>query len=291
MSRYDFYQYFPVSTPIKTDKGIKAKSKRGAFGKSWWARRWIKALERFANANRLQRGRRYARAGQVTALTETPNGVQAKVQGSQRRPYNVTIEVDPLTEAQWDKVIDLLADQAIYSVQLLAGEMPDDIEDAFAAAGVSLFPEKADELFTDCSCPDWSNPCKHLAAVHYILGEQFDEDPFLIFRLRGRDQEELLAALRERRAGDLSDDLDDGPAEIVVPLDETLDHFWGDAQALSRVPVRVKSPDIPLPILKRLGQPNFLAESITAILGPAHQAITEQALAMTYEQANQFDEP
>ena len=89
-----------------------------------------------------------------------------------------------------------MAGQALFAAQLLAGEMPQDIEEAFAAAGVSLFPDRRGDLDTDCSCPDWANPCKHVAATHYILGEQFDEDPFLLFRLRGRTQEQILAALR-----------------------------------------------------------------------------------------------
>ena len=89
-----------------------------------------------------------------------------------------------------DEALDALAEQAIFTAQLLAGEMPQDIEEAFEEAGASLFPKKRGDLETECSCPDYANPCKHIAATHYILGERFDEDPFLIFRLRGRTQEE-----------------------------------------------------------------------------------------------------
>jgi uncharacterized Zn finger protein len=127
----------------------------------------------------------------------------------------VTLKVDPLSDRQWERVVEALADQALFSVQLLAGEMPADIEDLFTTAGVSLFPDKKAQLRTYCSCPDSANPCKHVAAVHYILGEQFDEDPFLLFRLRGRSQDQLLAELRARRAGEAEDDL--GQEEVEEP--------------------------------------------------------------------------
>ncbi len=165
----------------------------------------------------------------MIALDEKKGGVAAKVQGSSRRPYKVTIGLDPLTDAQWDLVVETLADQAVFTAQLLAGEMPPDIEEAFAAAGVSLFPETARQLHTTCSCPDYANPCKHVAAVHYILGEQFDEDPFLLFRLRGRSQEALLADLRARRAAEGEADFEaEADDEPVAPLSERLDDFWGD---------------------------------------------------------------
>ncbi|MEM7344011.1 MAG: SWIM zinc finger family protein [Chloroflexota bacterium] len=275
MSRYDFYTYTPTA-PIKTDEGIKARSKRGAFVKSWWATRWIKALERLIDKNRLGRGRRYARAGQVVSLDETTEGISAKVQGSRRTPYKVTIAVDALDDAAWDQVFDILADQAIFTAQLLAGEMPDEIEEVFSAAGVSLFPDSRSQLITDCSCPDWSNPCKHVAAVHYILGEQFDEDPFLLFRFRGRSQDQVMEALRTRRAGDTDDDFEEEAELPAIPLDESLDNFWGGEVAAMRT--NIKPPTTPYPILKRLGQPNFVEDDLVKLLGPVYQAVTEQVI-------------
>lgn len=90
--------------------------------------------------------------------------------------------------------------EAIYAAKLLTGEMPADIEDVFAAAGVSLFPDNSKDLETSCSCPDWANPCKHVAAVYYLLGERFDADPFLIFAVRGRSKEQIIDVLRARRS-------------------------------------------------------------------------------------------
>ncbi|NJN94885.1 MAG: hypothetical protein HC875_12690 [Anaerolineales bacterium] len=257
MSRYDYYDYYPPTQPIKTDQGIKAKSKRGEFAKNWWATRWIAALERLVDRGRLTRGRSYARQGQVLSIEETKTGIAAKVQGSTRRPYKITIEMTPLTDKQWEEVIDTLAGQAIFTAQLLAGEMPPEIEQVFQAAKVSLFPEKPGQLITECSCPDPSNPCKHIAAVHYILGEQFDEDPFLLFRLRGRTQEQILAALRERRAGEDADEAGEEIEEVGPPLTENLAHFWEVGQPLTHFKTVIKPPLTLFPILKRLGQPSF----------------------------------
>ena len=279
MSRYDYYSYFQPSQPIHTDEGIKARSKKGKFVKNWWAKRWIDTLERLIDAGRLRRGKRYARQGQILSMEETKGGIKAKVQGSRATPYKVSLDINPLTDAQWEKVIDALADQAIFTAQLLAGEMPQDIEEAFTQVGVSLFPEKSAELVTKCSCPDYANPCKHVAAVHYILGERFDEDPFMLFRLRGRTQEQILEALRSRRAEAIGDE--EEIEEHVVPLTETLADFWGASQPL-RLKTTIKPPQTELPILKRLGQPNFLDRDLIATLGPAYQAITQAALKTAF---------
>lgn len=277
MSRYDYYGYFKPTQPIETKEGIKAKSKRGKFVKNWWATRWIKALERLVDSGRLRRGRTYARKGQVLSITETPSGIEAEVQGSRRKPYQVSIEVEDLGDEQWETVIDTLFEQAIFTAQLLAGEMPQEIEEAFDQAEVSLFPGTKGELITDCSCPDWANPCKHVAAVHYILGERFDEDPFMIFRMRGRTAEQILEALRARR-GDETDEAEEAPP---VPLDEVLDTFWEMPQT-PHLASHIKPPVTEFPILKRLGQPSFLSQDLIKLLGPAYHAITERAIETAF---------
>ncbi|MCB0192356.1 MAG: SWIM zinc finger family protein [Anaerolineae bacterium] len=279
MSRYDYYGYFHPSEPIKTDEGIKARSKKGKFVKNWWAKRWIDTLEKLIDAGRLRRGKRYARQGQILSIEETKSGIKAKVQGSRSTPYQVSLDITPLTKAQWDAVIDALADQAIFTAQLLSGEMPQDIEDVFTQVGVSLFPGTSAELTTKCSCPDWANPCKHVAAVHYILGERFDEDPFMLFRLRGRTQEQILDALRSRHTD--TDEDEASVEEMVIPLSETLDDFWGPSQP-PRFKTAIKPPQTELPILKRLGQPTFLDRDLLDTLGPVYEAVTETALKTAF---------
>ena len=286
---YRDYEFYKSTKPVETDKGIKARSKRGEFVKHWWAERWIKALERLVDAGRLRRGRSYARSGQVLAIDEKKEGIQAKVQGSRSTPYKITINLHPLTDAQWEAVIDALAERAIFTAQLLAGEMPQEIEEAFAAAGVSLFPDKRDELETDCSCPDWANPCKHVAAAHYILGEQFDEDPFLLFRLRGRSQEQIIAALRARRSTGEQTQLAEAGVDYVtyepaIPLEATQDNFWTMGQALTQFATNIKPPVTLRPVLKRLGQPAFLDENLEQVLGPAYDAMMNAAIKAAFSE-------
>lgn len=193
---YDAW-YPPPSRPRTARGGIKAQSKRGTFGQKWWARRWVEVLEGFPIGARLHRGRTYARLGQVLSIDITPGEVRALVQGSRARPYRVTIRLAPLSKKEWHAVAARLATEARYAAKLLAGEMPEGVEDAFLAAGLSLFPRRHDDLRTECSCPDWSNPCKHIAAVYYLLAEEFDRDPFLLFTLRGLEREQLVELLAE----------------------------------------------------------------------------------------------
>ena len=281
-----FDYWFKPTKAIKTKDGIKAQSQRGAFAKNWWAQRWIAALERLVDSGRLSRGRSYARQGQVLSIEETKDGIAARVQGSQRTPYKIKIQITPLTDAQWDKVIDALSEQAIFSAQLLAGEMPQEIEQAFESAKVSLFPSHRNDLKTDCSCPDYSNPCKHIAAAHYILGERFDEDPFLIFRLRGRTQEQVMQELRKRRAG--SDEIVEEEVEeieTVIPLEDCIPNYWEMGAPLEGFSISIRPPTIEMPLLKRLGAASFVPDpGIESLLRDAYQTIGRKALQIAFQE-------
>src|SRR5688500_3340359 len=149
-----YREFYPKSRPRAVTGGIKAQSQRGGFGTSWWAKRWIRVLEGFDIGARLGRGRSYARNGQVLDVAITEGKVRAKVQGSRPKHYDVTIRVKTLPAADWGRVARALSEQTLFAAKLLAGEMPDDVEKVFADAGVSLFPERLDDLETDCSCPD-----------------------------------------------------------------------------------------------------------------------------------------
>lgn len=282
-----------ASAPIRTDRGIKARSQRGAFSQNWWAGRWIESMEQLVDPARLQRGRSYARSGQVLSVQENPYGVEARVQGSRPAPYKVIIQLTPLTDDQWDLVIDALAEQALFSAQLLAGEMPVNIEDAFEKAGVSLFPKLAGDLFTSCSCPDWANPCKHVAATHYILADRFDDDPFLLFRMRGRSQEQILSDLNLRRGGlsavtEMVDEEQAKQDEKQPGVDELLEHFWEPVDSLDTFPLTINPPRIDMPLLTRLGEPAFLPGlSLLNILRPVYGRFTYAALRAAYSE----DEP
>jgi uncharacterized Zn finger protein len=256
MGRWDYYRYFPPSKPKTAKGGIKAQSKRGGFGASWWAKRWIAVLESFSIGARLGRGRAYARRGQVLDLNIDQGAVSAKVQGSRRTPYRVEIGIKPLPRATWRQVIKTLSAQFGYAAQLLAGEMPQDIEAAFENAGASLFPARQQDLTTQCSCPDWSNPCKHVAAVFYLLGEEFHRDPFLIFKLRGLDRAELMDFLGGSRAGrqvgqGAGRKLTGAPAP--EPLTATPGTFWEGQGLPADLLGEVRLPPVPAALPKRLG--------------------------------------
>ena len=178
-----------------------AGSRRG-FGRTWWGAAWIDALEGRArlDPNRLPRGRSYARSGAVGELAVAPGEITAPVQGRRARPYGVHVRVRQFDPREWDGLLDTVAAQIGHTAALLDGELPPEILEDVAAAGLDLLPGPGD-LQPRCSCPDWADPCKHAAAVCYLVAEVLDTDPFALLLLRGRDREAILSALRSRRGG------------------------------------------------------------------------------------------
>src|SRR2546428_4331943 len=157
MSRWGhYYGYFPPWRPRAAKGGIRSQSRRGVFGESWWAKRWMEVLESFQIGARLQRGRSYARSGQVLSIDIEKGKISARVQGSRPAPYEISIMVKPLARKEWNKVAGAVSSQAVFASKLLAGQMPQEMEKVFRGAGVSLFPERPKDLETECSCPDWS---------------------------------------------------------------------------------------------------------------------------------------
>ena len=276
------WNYYRENKPRKVANGLKTKSERGAIGETWWSKRWVAVLESFGMGTRLTRGRSYARQGQVVSIDVEPGVIKAKVQGSRPKPYDVKIKLQPLSDKNWQSVTDAMAAQAIFAAKLLAGEMPTNIEEAFATAKVSLFPASKEELVTDCSCPDWANPCKHIAAVYYILAERFDEDPFLIFKLRGRSKEEIIATLRSKRAEALPVETSmNNASEQMVEQDEAVlpgedaHSFWLAGEELAMFTVRPVPPAVEKALLKRLGPaPLSVAnQNIASLLGKAYDRV------------------
>ncbi|WP_406297442.1 SWIM zinc finger family protein [Embleya sp. NBC_00888] len=174
------------------------KGSRAPFAESWWGREWLRALEESSlDSGRLQRGRTYARGGAVGRVTITRGTAAAPVQGSRRTPYRSRIRVEPLTDRQWDQLLDMIAERAANIAALLDGEMPAGLADDAAAAGVPLLPGPRD-LDPQCSCPDWGYPCKHAAALCYQVARLLDRDPFVLLLLRGRGERELMDELGRR---------------------------------------------------------------------------------------------
>lgn len=279
-----YWNYYEKTSPKAVKNGLKAKSKRGSIGETWWSKRWVGVLESFDLGARLTRGKSYARKGQVISIDVKPGVVRARVQGSYLRPYEVSIKLSPLSKEDWDKAIAAMSSKAVFSARLLSGEMPQTIEDAFSECGISLFPEDLSDLKTDCTCPDWSNPCKHIAAVYYLLAEQFDNDPFLIFKLRGRSKEEIIEALRSFRSAGAVDESEGRliSASLIGdkarPLEECLDCFWQKGKELDLLEINPKRPQVENAVLKRLGEaPITIGRENMAFLFKKAYAIAGQA--------------
>ncbi|WP_035303112.1 SWIM zinc finger family protein [Actinokineospora inagensis] len=250
---------------IPVEDGLRTRSQRGDIARTWWSRRFIEALEVLGLGGRLERGRRYARAGQILSMSLSTSIVVATVQGSHPEPYRVRIGIKAFTADEWQEVEKALAGQALYLAKLLAGELPRDIEDVFAAAGLRLFPDSTKELSMDCTCPDWQVPCKHLAAACYLLAERFDADPFDILTWRGRTRQQLLDGLRGAQ-----------PAETTheEPLTDLLSEYWGTAVTVPVVSTTQTAPDA---VLDQLGPlPLTVAgRPLVEWLRPAYRALVD----------------
>ena len=172
------------------------------FGRTWWGRAWLEALEQRArlDPDRLPRGRDYARSGAVGDLTLAPGEARARVQGRKTEPYEVRIRVRRFTDDEWDRVLEAISARLGHAAALLDGELPPEIADDAASAGLDLLPGGG-ELGPRCSCPDDADPCKHSAAACYLLTDALDTDPFALFLLRGRTRDQVLAGIRTRRRG------------------------------------------------------------------------------------------
>ena len=186
--------------PREDRRSAAGPRRRRGFGLTWWGEAWVTALEQRArlDPNRLPRGRSYARGGTVGELAIGPGEVRAAVQGRRVRPYQVRVRVRVLDAAEWDRVLDAIAAQIGHAAALLDGELLPEVADDVRGAGTDLLPGPG-ELQPRCSCPDWADPCKHAAAVCYLVAGALDADPFSLLLLRGRRREEVLAALRARR--------------------------------------------------------------------------------------------
>ncbi|NEQ32348.1 MAG: hypothetical protein F6K04_15330 [Leptolyngbya sp. SIO4C5] len=253
---------------------------------AWWVQQWVDLLNAYRFKKRLERGRRYAREGHILSLDFAGAKVSAKVQGTAPEPYTLSIWIDPFTDEDWNYVVDTLAEKAIFSAQLLAGEMPLNIEAVFTANGLNLFPFSLSDVHSRCSCPDPKNPCKHIAAVYYQLGDFFREDPFVIFQLRGRTKAQILEALRQRRrqagltettAASVNPEEKKAIEPEAAPLD--LEQFWQYSEALD--PSMVVITPAESTVLDNLGTiplPAGEAQAVMAYLKAVYQSVAQQAM-------------
>ncbi|MDZ8188702.1 MAG: SWIM zinc finger family protein [Nostoc sp. ChiSLP02] len=198
--------------------------------REWWSQQWLDLLDSYRFKKRLERARNYARQGNVLSIEFQGAKVLARVQGSEAEPYKVSLSLDPFSDEQWGYIIETMSQKAIFAAKLLAGEMPQNIAEVFTANGLSLFPFTLGDVHSKCSCPDKANPCKHIGAIYYQLGDRFSEDPFVLFQLRGRTKEQILSDLRQLRKGKIETDTIETP-EIQQSIPDNkysvkLDCFW-----------------------------------------------------------------
>jgi uncharacterized Zn finger protein len=197
----DRWQRYSESVPLPAHCGLATSKQRGVMAASWWSRRFVDVLESYGLGTRMQRGRRYARAGRLLSFDVQAGMLVAQVQGSRRTPYVVTVAAAQPTVEQWASVDAALVSRVGFVARLLAGEVPVDLEDVFRDASVDLFPVSWSTLNARCSCPDWENPCKHIAAALYLFADRLDDDPWLLLAWRGRNRDQLLDPLRGRAGG------------------------------------------------------------------------------------------
>lgn len=281
---------------------------------TWWARRWqtwLKQLNLDANGDGSA-----LRGCRVKRMEVTPGLIQAQVQDREIGAAAVEIRLAVLDDAQWNRVMDALSSQAIFAAQLLAGNMPPEIENVFAQAGASLLPTSVSELQQSCSaCAPGPQPCRPLSAVYWQLGEMLAEDPWLLLRLRGRDRQQVLAAIHERRNTSASEANSRIPTPAVVaetqkaafysptiagatdreedapPLEEELADFWGRRKVLEDIHHHLTRPAVELALLRRLGPPTQTTDGQEAYtqLQTVYRRVTEQVWALAF--APEEDEP
>lgn len=289
---------------------MKAPSTGATQPNTPWSERWTNLLEAFGYD--LRRGRSYSRRGHVQWVEVQVGRIIAQVKDRDQGQCDVEILINRLNDEEWSQVLDALSSQALFAAQLLAGDMPTSIEEGFEQTGVHLLPGGAYELESQCSCcADWEQPCKHAAATYYTLGQMLDDDPWLLFRLRGRERQQVLQALRRRRsepnqsyAG--ATPLDERAAgalpgqissltktdEAVPPLSAQIDDYWGESKRLDDLHHYIGAPPIKLALLRRLGPPPFPSQSLETYdrLQEIYRNVTEQALALAFapepEEAN-----
>lgn len=154
----DPWQQYPASKPIPTEAGIATSKQRGAMAATWWSQRLTELLDSYGLGTRMQRGRRYARQGQLVSFEVQPGLLVAQVQGSRRTPYVVTVAAAMPSESQWSAVELAMRSRVAFAARLIAGEVPPELEAVFDGAGVALLAGRWADIRAACSCPDWENP-------------------------------------------------------------------------------------------------------------------------------------
>jgi len=245
------------------------------ISRTWWGERFLEALEQCTDSGRLSRGRSYSRPGRMLSFSIEGAHINARLRGNinpyfgvYKEPrYTVEIQLKAIAAKKWKQILKRLAGNAGWLSRLLMNEMPDDIEDAFRDFGVSLLPASPADLKTACSCPDWANPCKHVAGTYYKVAGLLDQDPFLLFELRGITRKKLRKQLASTPLGkalvaEMEEGLDakpepvasrfPAPARMALEGEIGLRDFW-QGKSIPELPPTAKGPGVPALLIKKQG--------------------------------------
>ncbi len=268
----------------------KLRSEEQSILSSWWARHWLRALGQWLDAQRLAKGGKYVEQNYPSKLNINAGSIVAHIKGATLQPYQIHIEIDTFGDKEWERALDAMFQQAGYAAQLLNDEMPPDIEVVFRSVGLALFPDARSDLRSHCSCGSPIVPCEHVAGVYHLLAQRLDQDPFLLFRMRGRTRDQVLSGFRARRAnrsrqeGDRHSykERESAPlASASLPSDS--DTFWKMGPQIEDVGIDVKPPEIHMEVLKLLGIPSFVdEETLEKNLPQIYQRVSRKALEIAY---------
>lgn len=252
-----YYSEYGNKTLVPVKNGLATRNTRGQIGASWWARGWIEPFEAVTPRPVLEQGRKYARKGQIISIDLEIGRVDAKVQGTDEKPYKCYAVFSPWLRKDRELVRQRLSETAAPMAALLAKRLPDDVQDLIGPPG--LYPRFDPPPECHCACANDGRLCKHLAAVCYILAEQFDDDPFMLLHLRGLPASELYKGWYdtwgisfEQDTNSLAEDEQDGVPFSGIDMDPLLE----DVEPAEKVTV-----------IDRLGFPPFFPAKDDTVMG------------------------
>lgn len=284
----------------------------------WWSRRWRQLL---ADRGIESGGHAPHRPARIKRLEVMPGLVVAAVYAKPGDLCTVEIHIPVWTDSEWKRAVETLGQQALYTAHLLSGDLPPDLETALSHAGVSLLPTPQEQIDQSCSCCGPTDaPCEHMTAAFRALGDMLVDDPWLLLRLRGRDQQQVLRSLRMRRqhGGDQpaapshtapglgpppqdrspaaahpdresSHESVHNTADSPEPLEAGGAGFWGNARVQEAFRPFIVPPAVELALLRRLGDPPTAGVGADSAASIAYDTLTEiyrevsrAALALAY---------
>lgn len=290
--------------PRRVRGGVRLFAKHYPLNLSWAGTAWMAAILKNARELELKEGFEYARAGQARGLTIEPGRVSALVQGRAVRAYKVVLQVQTFDDAQWERVIQVMSEQALVGGRLLAGEPTEDLPAVFAGVGLNLFPTGDGDAVVACAAPNERPWCKHACCVALLLAEMLEKNPLQIFTLRGLPAGELIERIRDRRsaataaaypgagagasgpglrAGDIASRL----PEASPPLESVIDEFWDAGAGLNELETPIRKPEVSHALLRRLGPSPFTEGRfpLVGLLATCYDVISASAMEKPTESA------